>query len=306
MNWIEVALTADGEAAEAIADLLGQYGYQGVVIEHSGLPDDMWEDAVPASPTVTVRAYLPDDDAAPATQVRLESGLRHLHRIWPGVPQTPTYRQVKDEDWAEAWKAHYKPLRIGPCLYIRPAWLEPSARPDDIEIILDPGMAFGTGTHPSTQLCLLALQDLAPPPPRVLDLGCGSGILAIAAAKLGAAHTWALDTDPIAVQATSENAARNGVSDAITAQQGSLENLLSSPRRFGLILVNILAKIIIPMCEQGLGNLVQPGGVGVFAGIIEEQADDVEAALRATGLTPYRRRASGDWVAIEARRESNA
>ncbi|MBN1966837.1 MAG: 50S ribosomal protein L11 methyltransferase [Anaerolineae bacterium] len=304
MNWIEISLAADGEAAEAIADLMYQYGYQGVVIEQGGFALDLWEDEAPPPNNVIVRAYLPDDADAPATQQKLENGLHHLNRIYPAVPQTPTYRTVRDEDWAEAWKAHYKPVRIGERLYIRPAWLEPDTQADDVEIILDPGMAFGTGTHPSTQLCLIALEDLAPPPPRVLDLGCGSGILAIAAAKLGAGQVWALDTDAIAVAATIENAERNGVAEHIAAQQGSLENLLHSPRRFGLILVNILAKIIIPMCEQGLGSLVQPGGVGVFAGIIEEQADDVEAALRATGLIPYRRRMMGDWVAIEARREA--
>jgi ribosomal protein L11 methyltransferase len=166
-------------------------------------------------------------------------------------------------------------------------------------------MAFGTGTHPSTQLVLEATEDLLEnwPGAKVLDLGCGSGILSILAAKMGAAHVLALDTDPIAVRATAENAAANHAADRITAQTGSLDSLLHAATRFDLALVNILAKVIIAMCGQGLSSVIRPGGIGVFGGIIDDQADEVEAALRSTGLTPYKRRMSGDWVVIEARRE---
>src|SRR5262249_734188 len=136
----------------------------------------------------------------------------------------------------------------------------------------------------------------------VLDLGCGSGILAIGAAKLGAKHVWALDTDTMAVRITAENAAANQVAEKITTELGSPEALLANGRVFDLALVNILAKVIMAMCEQGLGRIVKPGGVAVFGGIIEEQAAEVESALRGTGLTPYKRRLSGDWVVIEAHR----
>jgi len=165
-------------------------------------------------------------------------------------------------------------------------------------------MAFGTGTHPTTQLCLITAEDLLAdwPAVDVLDLGCGSGILGIAAIKLGARHVLALDTDPLAVTATQENAARNGVASQITALQGSLDTLRGSPRHFDLMLVNILAKVIIEMCDQGLGDVLREGGKGVFSGIIEEQAGDVEAALRRAGLEPYRRRVQDDWVVIEARK----
>ncbi len=303
MNWIEASLQTDGEAAEAIADLLQQYGYQGVVIEQVGLGGDAWEYELPPPEHLIVRAYLPEDDQAAAIQRKLETGLHHLGQIYP-VPQQPTYRRVPEEDWAEAWKVHYKPLRIGRHLYIRPAWLEGAPDPADVEVVLDPGVAFGTGTHPSTQLCLIALETLAPPPARVLDLGCGSGILAITAARLGAAHVWALDTDAQAVSATNNNVALNHLTDRITAQQGSLDTLLDSGQQFELALVNILAKVIIPMCKQGLGRIIAPGGVAVFSGLIQEQVEEVEAALRATGLNPYRRRTMGEWVGIEAKRES--
>ena len=177
-------------------------------------------------------------------------------------------------------------------------------RPDDIVLALDPGMAFGTGTHPTTQLCLIAAEELLAgwPAVDVLDLGCGSGILGIAALKLGARRVLALDIDPLAVTSAQENAARNGVADRITVQQGSLETLRGSSRHFDLMLVNILAKAIIEMCDQGLGEALREGGKAIFSGIIEDQADEVEAALRRAGLEPYRRRVQGDWVAIEARK----
>jgi ribosomal protein L11 methyltransferase len=214
---------------------------------------------------------------------------------------------VREEDWAEAWKQHYHPLRLGRRLYVCPQWVTPAdQRPDDVLLVLDPGMAFGTGTHPTTQLCLIALEELLAEQPAldVLDLGCGSGILGIAALKLGAAHVLALDTDPLAVEATQQNAAHNGVSDRLTVQQGSLDVLRSTAHHFDLLLVNILAKVIIALCAEGLGEVLRAGGTGIFSGIIEEQADEVEAALRGAGLEPYRRRTLGDWVAIEARRPS--
>jgi ribosomal protein L11 methyltransferase len=196
---------------------------------------------------------------------------------------------------------HYHPVRIGKRLLIRPLWTEVPLQPDDVEIALDPGMAFGTGTHPTTQLCLEALEDLLVPGASVLDLGCGSGILSIAAAKLGAAHVLALDIDSVAVESSIENAKQNKA-ERITVQEGSLETVVTSARRFDLLLCNILARIIIQMCDEHLGEIVRPGGLAIFSGLIEEQADDVEAALRRTGLQPYARRQQGDWIVIEARR----
>lgn len=304
MDWIEVSLETDGELAEAIADLLHQYGYQGVAIEQTGIDGESWEETVRLlSPNVIVRAYLPADDEAAGLIEKLETGLRYLHTISPGVPVQPRYTTVHEEDWAEAWKVHYRPLRVGENFFIRPEWTDVQPGEGDIEIVLDPGMAFGTGTHPSTQLCLIALESQAVAGARVLDLGCGSGILGIAAARLGAAEVVAVDTDPLAVKSTTENASLNGVADRFQIAQGSLENLLDRPAYFDLILVNILAKTIIPMCDSGLGTLVRPGGIGIFSGIIDEQAAEVEAALRRAGLTPYKRHTMADWVAIEARRE---
>jgi ribosomal protein L11 methyltransferase len=304
MKWVEVSLEVDGEAAEAVAEVLNRYGHQGVAIEQTGFLIDTWEDEVPHSDRLIVRAYWAADERAEPARQQLEEALHHLNRLYP-MP-APQYRMIDEEDWAEAWKANYHPVRLGRRLLIRPLWIEDvELRPGDVVIALDPGMAFGTGTHPSTQLVLEAAEDRLAlmPGAEVLDLGSGSGILAIAAAKLGAGHVLAVDTDPIAVRATAENAEANGVAASIESRSGSLGVLLAEGRTFDLALVNILAKVIIALCDEGLGNVIRPGGMAIFGGIIEEQAADVEAALRGAGLIPFNRRHSADWVVIEARRE---
>lgn len=303
-QWLEVSLQVDGEAAEAVAELLARYGYQGVAIEHGGIPPDkLDEDELPPPAFLIIRAYLPIDDHTEENRQKLENALGYMNMMLP-MPR-PTYQTVAEEDWAELWKAHYRPVRIGRRILIRPLWIEMEIADNDIEIALDPGMAFGTGTHPTTQLCLEALEDIIHPGVNVLDLGCGSGILAIGAAKLGARPVLGLDNDPIAVEVAIKNVAQNGVADLITVQEGSLENVVTSARRFDVIVVNILARIIIAMCDQHLGETVRPGGYAIFSGIIEDQADDVEVALRKTGLEPYKRRQQGDWVVIEARRPND-
>ncbi|GAB1421143.1 50S ribosomal protein L11 methyltransferase [Anaerolineales bacterium] len=298
-DWLEISLNVDGESAEAIAELLQRYGHQGVSIEQEDIRPDYWdEDEVPEAQRLTIRAYLPIDENTEDAKLRLENALGHMRMMYP-MPD-PIYQLVKDEDWSELWKVHYQPLRIGRHLLICPEWIKLIPEADDIVITLDPGMAFGTGTHPTTQLCLEAIEDLTQTGEKVLDLGCGSGILAIAAAKLGAGSILAVDIDPVAVANTIENSERNQVEDLIIAQTGSLASLITSPRRFDFMLVNILAKIIIAMCDEQLGQLVRPGGKAIFSGILDEQVEDVEIALRKTGLEPYKRRQIGDWMLIEA------
>lgn len=300
-HWIEIALVADGEAAESIAQELQPFCHQGIAIEQADLEEGKWDDGeAPPATRVIVRGYFPQNSQAEETRLQIERVLGYLNMMYP-MP-TPTYRVVHEEDWANTWKAHYQPVRLGKRLLIRPRWIDVTPAADDLVIALDPGMAFGTGTHPTTQLCLEALETLVKTGQDVLDLGCGSGILAIAAAKLGAGKVVAVDIDDIAVAATLENAAENGVGEKITAFQGSLESLITSARRYDLVVVNILAKVIIQMCEQGLGQLVRGGGKAIFSGLIAEQADEVEAALRATGLVPIARRQISDWMLVEAYR----
>lgn len=305
MEWIEISVEVDGEAAEAVADVMSRYGHQGVVIERAGFTIEYWEyETPPPVDTMVVKAYMLADGSAPDKQQQLKDALRYMNALI-SIPE-PSFKPLQEIDWAEAWKKHYQPLRLGRKIYIRPSWIElDDTRPDDIIIALDPGMAFGTGTHPSTQLCLVAAEDVLEefPQAQVLDLGCGSGILGIAAAMLGAEHIAAWDIEDGAVKITEENADINDVGALITSRLGGLEEVQATGQQFDVALVNILARVIIDMCDQGLGDLVKQGGVAVFGGIIHDQVEDVEAALQKTGLTPYKRRPSGDWVVVEARKD---
>ncbi|MYE77490.1 MAG: 50S ribosomal protein L11 methyltransferase [Chloroflexi bacterium] len=302
-RWIEVSLRVDGESAEAIAEVLGRYGHQGVSLEQADIRPDTWDEAdLPPADSLILRAYFPDDVRAAATKAQLEAALGHMRLLYP-MPE-PVYRLVREDDWSQAWKAHYQPLRIGRRLLVRPRWVDVALSEGDIDIALDPGMAFGTGTHPTTQLCLEGLERVVQPGQIVLDLGCGSGILSIAAVKLGARRALALDIDAIAVSATRENASYNQVAQRITAQQGSIETALSAARRFDVLLVNILARGIMQLAAQGLGEVLRPGGVALFSGIIAEQADEVSATLGGAGLQIVARHQQGDWLLFEARRRA--
>ncbi len=316
MDWIEISVRADGEAAEAVSELFNRLnsrpdGQGGAVTEVSGF-DPIGDDH---HPFVTVKTYLPADELDTAERQRqIEEGLWFLGRIHP--LSEPQVRRLAEEDWANAWKASYHPLRIGQRFWVIPAWLADET-PDvpvtsevtgTLRIILDPGMAFGTGLHPSTQLCLAAMEDVVRPGLRVLDAGCGSGILSIAAARLGASAVDAFDIDPIAMRATQENASLNDLPVAIRAVvsagpgEGSLWQAADGSRpTWDVILVNILPHIIIGLLEAGLHTYLASGGRMIFAGIIEAREPEVREALAERGLMVERRSIEGDWVALVAR-----
>jgi ribosomal protein L11 methyltransferase len=300
MDWIEITVTADGEGAEAVADALSRYVHQGVAIENR-FPHDVWEDEPRPAHDLIVRAYIPADEEADDKKQKIRESLYYLSRIYPKIPE-PEFGIVHEEDWAEAWKKHFHPIRIGKHILIKPAWIDVEPDPDDIVIELDPGMAFGTGTHPTTQLCLQACEWFVHPDTNMLDIGTGSGILAIAAAKLGANKVLGRDIDPIAVKMAQENIERNGVQDIVTIQQGSLEGLLTSPRRWGLGMANITANVIEMMAGEGLQHLIWPGSMFIFSGVIESQVDDVVAVLDAVDLKLLGKRQQGDWVMLITQR----
>ncbi len=293
MNWLEVSVAVQNEVAEAVAEVFSRYAQRGVVIEAG---PDGWD----AGP-VFVRAYLPADDQLGDYKRGIERALGHLNQILP-VP-VPTFRSVAEEDWAEAWKAQLTVLHIGRRIVVQPSWLDYTPDPDDVVIQLDPGMAFGTGLHPTTQLCLAAVEDLVQPGQRVLDMGTGSGILAIAAAKLGAADVIAVDDDPVAVQAARANVAANGVSSVVHVVHGSLADVSAG---YDVIAINILARVITHMLQAGLAARIDAsGGWLIAAGIIDEQEPEVIAAMERQRLAVAERRQKDDWICLIAQPQAS-
>jgi ribosomal protein L11 methyltransferase len=291
MKWLQVSVSVDAELAEAVADVLSRFAAGGVAIELLQAAD------VAPSSAVAVKAYLAMDSNMDQVRGQIEEALWHLSQIspFPG----PEFSVLEEQDWAAAWKEHFYPLRIGRSIVIKPTWRQFQPEPSDVIIELDPGMAFGTGLHPTTRMCLLALEERIQQGMSVLDLGTGSGILAIAAAKLGAGSVLALDTDKVAVQVAGENAQRNGVWERVVVSQGSLDQARDT---YDLVVVNILADVIVALAQQGLAQRVHRRGTWIAAGIIENQAADVEHALSVGGLRVTDRSQIKDWVALIGRR----
>jgi ribosomal protein L11 methyltransferase len=298
-------LTVNGEAAEAVADVLSRFAPEGVALEATRL--DISPDTDEARPAgdVVVRAYLEAGDELDDRRSQLEQALWHLGQLLP-LP-APVYRPVAESDWAESWKANFQPIHIGRRLMIIPAWLHPPLEPADIAIRLDPGMAFGTGTHPTTQLCLQAIERHLAPGEPMLDLGTGSGILAIAAARLGASAVLALDVDDEAVRVAGENVAANGVGGQVRVAAGSLGEVLAGDygsewQGAPLVVANILARVIVKLLGQGLARTVAPGGLLVVSGILDSQAFEVIAALKTAGMHIAAQEHIEEWVALIARK----
>jgi len=277
-RWLELAVEVPREAEEAAADILRRYAPRGVAIE-------------PAGECVVVRAWLPD--GADIARQR-----RAARRALASLPATVRTRWLREEDWAEAWKAFFPVLRVSRRLVICPAWRSYRPRRGETIIRLDPGMAFGTGQHPTTLMCLRALEETVRPGASVLDLGAGSGVLGLAAARLGAASVLALDTDPQAVRAARKNVRLNGLEAVVRVEEGTLEGA-SGP--FDVIAANISAAVIADLAGAMAATL-RPGGVLIAGGFSEERAAPVATALTAAGLTVERTLSDGDWRTHVGRR----
>lgn len=315
MNWLEVSLIVGGELAEAVADVLARFAPNGVVTESTGIEFPNDESAGIAAGPISVRAYIEVNHQLEETRRKLEEALYYLGMIQP-IP-APTYRQIADQNWMEAWKEHYKPIPIGKRLMIVPAWMD-SPEPQRIPIKIDPGMAFGTGTHPTTQLCLELIEvfmdergrkkensSVSLQPPSLIDVGCGSGILSIAALKLGARAALGVDLDIESVENSRGNAAKNGIGAELMIGQGSVAEVLAGRfalRSAPLVVANILAPVILRLFEAGLADLAEAGGTVILSGILSGQAQGVVEAAHARGLALTERRQVGDWVALACRK----
>ena len=289
MSWLEVSVAVDGEAAEAVSEVFNRWGHGGAVVEMLYSKDSTYhyED----QPLVSVKTYLSLDDEE--SKRKIEEAIWHLGRLYP-IPE-PSLRVLAEEDWANVWKKSYQPVRIGRHLVIVPSWCKFAPEPGDVIIELDPGMAFGTGLHPTTRMCLVALEKYVKPGQSVLDMGAGSGILSIAAARLGAAPVLAVEKDPLAARVAQENIALNKVQGSVDVETGSLEKVTG---QFDFLLINILAEVIVQLVEDGLLSHLVPGGYFVAAGIVDERASMVCEALESCQATIVDRWQETDWVTL--------
>lgn len=300
-KWLEVSLSVDGELAEAVAEVLDRFTSGGVVVETNVKYRNAEDEGTPYGP-VKVYGYLVIDAQVEDNRRKLEEALWHLHTI-RALPQ-PEYKEIADENWMSAWKDHYHPIPIGKKLLILPAWIKQQDM-SRVAVKIDPSMAFGTGTHPSTQLCMELVEDYTLRGKPVIDVGCGTGILSIAAVKMGASRALGVDIDAASIKATTENSQANGVAEQVETGLGSVTEIREGNftfRRAPLVLANILAPILIRLFDAGMADLIENNGVIVLAGILAEQGESVRKAGEDKGLIFVEQRQSGDWVALVMRK----
>ncbi len=297
VDWLEVAVDADAESVDAVADLFSRYVYGRGVVVNEPFRQDGDGDNLELDPTrpVRVSGYLPCDDSLDVTVSKLDEGLWHLRML--GTVSDLQRSVQKEEDWANAWKDHFQVTRIGKHFVIRPTWREYEPTPEDVMIDLDPGMAFGTGLHPTTSLCMQWLEDLELDGSRVLDAGAGSGILSISAIKRGAASSLSLEVDPVAVSALKHNIELNGLQDRIEARVADVTKPLPVDGQFDLILANIISRILIEAVES-LTAAAHEGTRLILSGVIEAHEQNLVDTYVSHGFRQTGRRQIGDWVSL--------
>ena len=283
-RWAEIQVRVSPEAAEGVSDQMQTWASGVAETTSNGL--------------VTLTCYLPADDHLGTRADAITQRLHALRALGLEVGEGElTIRPVDAEEWAEAWKAHFQPLHVAGHLFISPSWSEECALPGEVTIILDPGMAFGTGSHATTHGCLEMICHLIRTGDRVADVGTGSGILAIAAAQLGAAKVVAVDNDPIAVATAQENARINEVTDRVRVLEGDL--LANVSGQFDLIVANLVAEGVVRLAPA-LAGALKPDGHFVGSGIVELKLNLVEDALSKAGLQVAEVAREGEWITVKA------
>jgi ribosomal protein L11 methyltransferase len=299
-NWVEITTVVPEPMAETFADFLLELTGNGVSIENRKVDTFNIEDLL-AEPVKNVKCYMPENGEIKSALAKIEEYLLAEEVAFPGFTFfPPTFSILKEEDWANSWKVNFKPTRIGERLIIKPSWEAFASGEGDILLELDPGMAFGTGTHATTRLCLELLERLVyrenafKENRTVLDVGCGSGVLGIAAALFGAEKVDAIDIDPIAVAVTSENAAINGVSATVSASETPLAEMSG---RYAIVLANILAEALVKM-SCVLTEKVAAGGFLILSGILAEREEFVIAGFAREALTLHSVTRQEEWCCI--------
>ncbi|HWI55368.1 MAG TPA: 50S ribosomal protein L11 methyltransferase [Desulfobacteria bacterium] len=309
--WQEVSVKTDEKSADAVAEILVECGAGGVVIEdpqmiRARIAENIWDayafpEELLKRDYIRIAAYFPVDTDTDERLARLRKNLQDIcAQDFPDSPMEITLSEVREEDWANSWKAYYKPVRVGNRIVIKPTWEEYVSREGDIVIELDPGMAFGTGTHPTTVMCLRALEGLINGGETVFDIGTGSGILAIAAAKLGASTVKAVDIDIVAVNSALANVELNGVDDCVEVLAGNLLDKVSG--QADLVIANIVADVIKLVCPDAV-KAVRSGGKFVASGIIAHREQDVIETIKEAGLVIKEVFREGEWLSLVALKE---
>ena len=305
MQWAEVSVDTSHEATDLVSEILQELGAVGVVIEDPALLNEyirsgLWDytDLKESEETevVRVKAYWALDEELEGKLQRLAARLDDLtaHGIDKGAGAV-SWKAVADEDWAETWKEFFHTEKIGARTVIKPTWEEYEAKAREIVVELDPGAAFGTGQHATTSLCIRALEDLVRPGMTVFDVGTGSGVLAIVAAKLGAKRVEAVDFDPVAVRVARENVRQNGAEGIVHTERSDL--LKSVEGKADLIIANIIADIIVRLFGEVKGSLAA-GGTMLLSGIIEDRLPDVVEAAALHGFSVEKIEQEKGWAAV--------
>ena len=306
MKWTEVYIKTTEEASDAISEMLTTTGAGGVVIEDPneirrqiespGSIDYADQDIMDSLGTeVTIKAYFNEEYKPDELAVLIKEKLSFISQFLDVGQGYTGYERVDDEDWATAWKKHYKPFHISESVVIKPSWEEYEKQDGEIVIELDPGMAFGTGTHETTRLCSQLLERYVKKGDNVVDVGCGTGILSIIALKLGANKVTAVDIDEVAVRVTKENCVINGVQDGISVSKGVLADL--EPEKADIVVANIIADVIIGLSSQ-VPKYLKKSGILLTSGIIRERKEEVIRTYTGNGFEFVSIDEMGEWVAI--------
>lgn len=314
MDWMKVTVLTTTIGSEIVSQMLIDAGSQGTIIEDKNdvqmnqRPEGQWdiideEIARKIGDDVKVSGFYPMDNRAADTLAFVRERARELPQMAPGIDLGKlevNMSSIDDEDWAESWKSQYKPFRLGKHIVIRPGWEPYDAKEGDKVVTIDPGMAFGTGTHETTGMCVGLVEEYVKPGMNAIDVGTGTGILAIAAAHMGAKPVLASDIDPMAVRVAKENIEINGFSEVIEAKVGNL--LEVATEQADVVIANIIADVII-MIAQPVREFVKPGGVFICSGIAREREDEVIEALKKAGYGALDKRNQGEWTAIACQRD---
>ena len=298
MHWVELSIDSPPEFVEPLTQVFTEHGEGGVAIELPGGHNPDEGECAPVPERVTVMTYIPHDNRLENRYARIDTAVRLVAHV--GDVSELRVRVVEEEEWQESWKEHFHVLRVGTRTVIVPTWRTYGPREDDIVIAIDPGMAFGTGHHPTSRMCLELLETRVQPGDRVLDLGCGSGILSIAAAKLGAAEVFGLEIDPIAASVAVSNVRENAVQDTVTTDKASLPHPQAEANGYDLLVANVSAKVITELADH-IVRVVRSGGTLVFSGILDKQQTEVIDRMTALGVRFDDGLTDADWVALVGR-----